>query len=78
MENQQVEASKVAKKAIVKKVDETFFVIFDNRELPVSDNEVQLSRVVTQAYADQGNLEDKPTARPRRFRDIDPSRSRRR
>ena len=72
--NRQVEASQVAKKAIVKKVDEDFFVTFDNRELPVTNNGKQLSRVIIQAYKDQGNLDQKPAARTRRFQNIDPSR----
>ena len=33
-----------------------------------------MTRVVNQAYAEQGNLNAKPAARTRRFRDIDPSR----
>ena len=67
-----MEVSQVAKKAIVKKVEEAFFVVFDNREIPVPDNRKQLSRVVRQVYKEQGDLNRKPEAN--RFTNIDPSR----
>ena len=67
-----INGADVAKKAIVKKVNEDFLVTFGNREIPVPDSDKQLSRVVEQAYKDQGDLERKPEAHP--FQNIDPSR----
>ena len=43
----QIEASQVAKKAVVKKVGEASFVAFDERELAIPNNNVKLSCVVT-------------------------------
>ena len=54
--NRKVEAAQVAKKAIVKKVNEDFLVTFGNREIQVPNNGKQLSRVVEQAYKDQDLL----------------------
>ena len=54
----------VKKKAIIKKVGADFFILFDDRELPVPDDDVGLYRVVARTYETQGDLNRKPSALP--------------